>query len=106
MWINPNNSDLYVQANDGGANVTFNGGQTWTSQLNQPTAELYQVEVDNQYPYWLYAGQQDNYSTVSVPALPPASHQAGGIGFVMNTSGCETGPAVPNPVDPNIVYLA
>lgn len=104
IWINPNNSDLFVQGNDGGANVTHNGGKTWSSQLNQPTAELYQVEVDNQYPYWLYAGQQDNYTTVSVPSLPPTSHQAGGIGFVMNTGGCETGPAVPNPDNPNIVY--
>ncbi|MEM6967179.1 MAG: hypothetical protein AAF573_20620, partial [Bacteroidota bacterium] len=104
IWINPNNSQLMVQANDGGANVSHNGGKTWSTQFNQPTAELYQVEVDNQYPYWLYAGQQDNYSTVSVPSLPPTSHQAGGIGFVMNTGGCETGPAVPNPDNPNIVY--
>ena len=59
MWINQNNSDLYIQGNDGGANVTFNGGVTWSSQLNQSTAELYQVEVDDRHPYWLYAGQQD-----------------------------------------------
>ena len=104
IWINPNNSKLFVQGNDGGANVTHNGGKTWSTQFNQPTAELYQVEVDNQHPYWLYAGQQDNYSTVSVPSLPPHGHQAGGIGYVMNTGGCETGPAVPNPENPNIVY--
>ena len=104
MWINPNNSKLFVQGNDGGANVTHNGGKTWSTQFNQPTAELYQVEVDNQTPYWLYAGQQDNYSTVSVPSVPPTSHQAGGIGYVMNTGGCETGPAVPNPDNSNIVY--
>ncbi|MFT6319603.1 MAG: photosystem II stability/assembly factor-like uncharacterized protein, partial [Granulosicoccus sp.] len=104
MWINPNNSNLFIQANDGGANVTHNGGETWSTQFNQPTAELYQVEVDNQTPYWLYGGQQDNYSTVSVPSVPPTSHQAGGIGYVMNTGGCETGPAVPNPDNSNIVY--
>ena len=104
LWINPNNPLIQVQSNDGGANVTQNGGISWSTQLNQATAELYQVEVDNQYPYWLYAGQQDNYSTVSVPSLPPYGHQAGGAGFIMNTGGCETGPAVPNPVDPNIVY--
>jgi len=104
MWINPKNSKLIVQGNDGGANVTHNGGKTWSTQFNQPTAELYQVEVDNQTPYWLYAGQQDNYSTVSVPSVPPTSHQAGGIGYVMNTGGCETGPAVPNPDNSNIVY--
>jgi len=104
MWINPNNPQLFIQANDGGANVTHNGGKTWSTQLNQPTAELYQVEVDNQYPYWLYAGQQDNYTTVSVPSRPPYSHQAGPMGYVMNTGGCETGPAVPKPSNPDIVY--
>ena len=104
MWINPTNPKLMIQANDGGANVSHNGGGTWSTQLNQPTAELYQVEVDNQTPYWLYAGQQDNYTTVSVPSLPPYSHQAGAAGFITNTGGCETGPAVPNPVNPDIVY--
>ncbi|HKK74734.1 MAG TPA: hypothetical protein VJ953_06670 [Saprospiraceae bacterium] len=104
MWINPNNPDLFIQANDGGANVTHNGGKTWSTQMNQPTAELYQVEVDDQYPYWLYAGQQDNYSTVSVPSRPPHSHQLGALGLIMNTGGCETGPAVPKPGNPNIVY--
>ena len=104
MWINPNNPDLFIQANDGGANVTHNGGKTWSTQMNQPTAELYQVEVDDQYPYWLYAGQQDNYTTVSVPSRPPHSHQLGALGLIMNTGGCETGPAVPKPGDANIVY--
>ncbi|MEZ4954660.1 MAG: hypothetical protein R2825_13920 [Saprospiraceae bacterium] len=84
-----------IQSNDGGANVSHNGGQTWSNQFNQPTAELYQVEVDDQYPYWLYAGQQDNYTTVSVPSLPPHSHQAGALGFIVNTGGCETGQAIP-----------
>ena len=104
MWINPSNSDLIVQANDGGANVTINGCKTWSHQFNQPTAEIYQVEVDNQHPYWLYGGQQDNYSTVSVPSLPPYTHQAGSLGLIRNTGGCETGPAVPHPSNANIVY--
>lgn len=104
MWINPNNSDLYIQGNDGGANVTFNGGVTWSSQLNQSTAELYQVEVDDQHPYWLYAGQQDNYTTIAVPSNPPHGLQGGGLAYVTNTGGCETGPAVPKPGNPDIVY--
>ena len=104
IWISPIDSNLIIQSNDGGANVSFNGGKTWSTQYNQNTAELYQVEVDNQYPYWLYAGQQDNYTTVSVPSMAPYSHQLGSAGYVMNTGGCETGPAVPNPLDPNIVY--
>jgi len=104
MWINPENSDLFIQSNDGGANVTHNGGKSWSTQFNQPTSEIYQVEVDNQYPYWLYGGQQDNYTTVAVPSMPPYGIQAPGIGYIINTGGCETGPAVPHPTNPDIVY--
>ncbi len=104
IWLNPKNPQLLIQANDGGANVSFNGGKTWSTQFNQPTAELYQVEVDDQYPYWLYAGQQDNYSTIAVPSFPPSAVQSPGEAWVINTGGCETGPAVPKPGNPNIVY--
>ena len=104
IWLNPNNPDLLIQANDGGANVSHNGGKTWSTQFNQPTAELYQVEVDDQYPYWLYAGQQDNSTTIAVPSFPPSAIQYPGIGWIMNTGGCETGPAVPKPGNANIVY--
>ena len=104
IWINPNNPDLLIQANDGGANVTHNGGKTWSTQFNQPTAELYTVEVDDQYPYWLYAGQQDNSSTIAVPSYPPSAIQNAGTGWIINTGGCETGPAVPKPGNANIVY--
>ncbi len=103
MWINPEDPDLFVQANDGGANVTHNGGKTWSTQFNQPTAELYQVEVDDQYPYWLYAGQQDNWTTIAVPSRAPygAQHPQA---WLIQTGGCETGPAVPKPGDHNTVY--
>lgn len=104
IWLNPKNPQLLIQANDGGANVSHNGGKTWSTQFNQPTAELYQVEVDDQYPYWLYAGQQDNSTTISVPSFPPSAIQYPGIGWIMNTGGCETGPAVPKPGNANIVY--
>ena len=103
MWINPDNPDLYIQANDGGANVTHNGGKTWSTQFNQPTAELYQVEVDDQYPYWLYAGMQDNGTTISVPSIAPFGVQHSNR-WIVDTGGCETGPAVPKPGDHNIIY--
>ncbi len=103
MWINPTDTLEFIQSNDGGANVTTNGGKTWSTQLNQPTAELYQVEVDDQYPYWLYAGQQDN-STIAVPSIPPYNAAGGPQAFWMAVGGCETGPAVPKPGNPNIVY--
>lgn len=103
MWINPNNPDLFIQANDGGANVTHNGGKTWSTQFNQPTTEVYQVEVDDQHPYWLYAGMQDNGSTISVPSNAPFGTQHTNA-FIQYAGGCETGPAVPKPGNHNIVY--
>ncbi|MCH2098756.1 MAG: hypothetical protein MK142_10235, partial [Pseudomonadales bacterium] len=103
MWINPDDPQHFVQANDGGANVTFNGGETWSTQFNQPTAELYQVEVDDQYPYWLYAGQQDNGTTIAVPSMPPFRAQDEQA-WLVDAGGCETGPAVPKPGNANIVY--
>jgi photosystem II stability/assembly factor-like uncharacterized protein len=103
MWINPNDSEIYIQSNDGGANVTLNDGRTWSTQRNQPTAELYQVDIDDRFPYWVYAGQQDN-STIAVPSRPPYSAPGGANAYWMSIGGCETGPAVPKPGDPNIVY--
>ena len=103
VWINPADTSIWIQANDGGANITTNGGKTWSLQSIQPTSELYQVEVDDQYPYWLYAGQQDN-TTISVPSQPPYIHPAGGNGYWRAVGGCETGPAVPKPGNANIVY--
>ena len=103
MWINPGDPDIFIQANDGGANVTLNGGETWSTQHNQPTAELYQLDVSDGYPYRLYSGQQDN-STISVPSLPPLFMPGGHTALWEAHGGCETGPAVPRPGDPDIVY--
>jgi len=105
IWIHPDNPKLMVQGNDGGANVSIDGGRTWSTQNNQPTAELYQVNIDDRFPYWLYAGQQDN-STIRVPSNPPYSSPAGPQGYWQSIGGCETGPAVPKPGDANIVYAA
>ena len=104
LWINPENPSIQIQSNDGGANVTLDGGRTWSTQHNQPTAELYQVDIDDNFPYWLYAGQQDN-STIRVPSNPPGTSSAGGhTGNWQSVGGCETGPVVPKPGDPSIVY--
>ncbi|NDA62434.1 MAG: glycosyl hydrolase [Chitinophagia bacterium] len=62
LWINPANTKNMIVANDGGAAISFNGGQTWSSQDNQPTAQFYRVNADNLFPYNLYGGQQDNTS--------------------------------------------
>jgi photosystem II stability/assembly factor-like uncharacterized protein len=100
IWVNPRNADIMVQANDGGANVSLNGGRTWSTQYNQPTAEIYQVYVDNQFPYRLYGAQQDN-STLILPNLPLNSGQ----GEEWRAGpGCETGPIMPHPTNPDTVY--
>ncbi len=103
MWINPDNPEIMIQSNDGGANVTLDGGETWSTQRNQPTAELYQVHVDDRFPYWVYAGQQDN-STIAVPSLAPGGRAGGATAYWETIGGCETGPAVPRPGNADIVY--
>lgn len=64
MWINPDNSNYMINANDGGSAVSFNAGETWSSLMNQPTGQFYRVITDNQYPYRVYSGQQDNTTIV------------------------------------------
>ena len=105
LWINPDDPRIMVQGNDGGASVTLDGGRTWSPVNNQPTAELYQVDVDDRDPYWLYAGQQDDSYTIAVPSDQPGVSAPGGPeGYWRSPGGCETGPAVPKPGDPDIVY--
>lgn len=102
LWINPHNPRIMVVANDGGAQVTLNGGKSWSTYHNQPTAELYGVVVDNGFPYRLYGAQQDN-TTISVPAwtssntLHPKQHW-------YSVGGCETGPVALHPDHPELVY--
>ena len=102
LWINPDNPNNMIEANDGGANVSFDGGDSWSWQMNQPTAEIYRVFVDDQWPYRVYGSQQDN-STISVPSagrtawnrMPPNWYSVG---------GCESGHIAIDPRDPDIVY--
>jgi photosystem II stability/assembly factor-like uncharacterized protein len=105
IWFNPENPSIAIQCNDGGANVTMDGGRTWSSILNQPTAELYMVSVDEQFPYRLYAPQQDN-STIIVPSLPP--HSWGYDNPAQSWTqgpGCETGQIHPRP-DGSVIWGA
>jgi len=67
LWIDPRTPERMIEGNDGGANVTLNGGVTWSSIYNQPTAAFYHIAVDNQFPYRVYGTQQDN-SAISVPS--------------------------------------
>src|SRR5919199_204279 len=104
MWINPDDPSIMIESNDGGANVSLDGGRTWSTQYNQPTAEIYQVYVDNQFPYRLYGAQQDN-STLIVPSKPlTASPPDDPMQQWRQGPGCETGPIMPHPSNPDTVY--
>jgi len=103
VWINPDDPRIFIECNDGGATVTTNGGLTWSTELNQPTGELYMVDVDEQFPYRLYAPQQDN-STLIAPSLPPVSWPLDTPAQVWGHGpGCETGQIHPRP-DGQVVY--
>lgn len=67
LWIDPNDSNRMIDGGDGGAAVTLNGGESWSTLLNQPTADLFSLAVDDQEPYWLYASQNDN-SHIGIPS--------------------------------------
>ena len=99
IWISPNDGNTMIQANDGGANVSFDGGRTWSTQMNQVTSEIYGIWIDNKFPYNLYSAQQDNSTTMMSSVAQPFD-----LSFRDDTPGCETGPIMPHPTDPNIVY--
>ncbi|MEK7330432.1 MAG: glycosyl hydrolase, partial [Candidatus Eisenbacteria bacterium] len=101
LWIDPDDAGRMIEANDGGVNVTFDGGLSWTRQDNQPTAQFYHVITDDGFPYKVYGAQQDN-STVAIASRTrgfgidrPDWHPVG---------GCESGYIAPKPGDPDIVY--
>ena len=101
IWINPKDGNNMIQANDGGANVSFDGGRTWSSQMNQPTSEIYGVWMDDQFPYKIYGAQQDNSTIIMSSAADPNSTADWRSG-----PGCETGPIMPHPRNPEIVYAS
>jgi photosystem II stability/assembly factor-like uncharacterized protein len=97
LWIDPTNNQRMIQSNDGGANVSWNAGQTWTDQA-YPTAQMYDVRATNHFPYHVCGGQQDN-STACVPMDGDGS-------YWYAPGGCETGPVTPHPGDVNLFYAA
>ena len=102
LWIAPDDPLRMVQANDGGANVSFDGGETWTAQDNQPTAQMYRVSTDNAFPYRLLGGQQDN-SAIRIRSRS-AFGSAIGVRDWEPTAGGESGHIVAKPDDPDIVF--
>ncbi|GAC1477211.1 MAG: hypothetical protein NVS1B4_19490 [Gemmatimonadaceae bacterium] len=101
LWIDPRDNTRMIEAADGGATVSFDRGESWSSIYNQPTAQFYHITTDNQFPYRIYGAQQDN-STVSIASR-------GRDGVIQRedfhaVGGGESGYIAPDPRDPNIVY--
>lgn len=86
MWINPNNSDNFVLSDDGGAAITFDRGKSWSTLRNQPTGQYYRLNADNQFPYRIYAAQQDN-SSVVITSRELASGGIGPEGWTSSAGG-------------------
>ncbi|WP_460190620.1 VPS10 domain-containing protein [Urechidicola sp. KH5] len=101
LWIDPNNSERMIIGDDGGAQVTYDGGETWSTYHNQPTSQFYRVTTDNHFPYRIYAAQQDN-STVRI------SHRSDGGSISEDdweaTAGGESAHIAVDPLNNDIVY--
>lgn len=100
LWINPSDNEVMINANDGGAHVSFNAGETWSTLNNQPTAQFYRVNLDNRFPYHVYGGQQDN------SAIAIASRGQGGVTWKdwYSIAGCESARPAFDRDDPRFVY--
>jgi photosystem II stability/assembly factor-like uncharacterized protein len=101
VWINPENPQIILLASDQGATISVNGGTTWSSWYNQPTAQFYHVITDNQFPYWVYGGQQESGS-----AGTASRSDWGEITFRdWHPVGTEEyGYVAPDPLHPNLIY--
>ncbi|MFP4505879.1 MAG: VPS10 domain-containing protein [Cyclobacteriaceae bacterium] len=101
LWIDPTDNQRMINANDGGANVSFNAGKSWSTQENQPTVQFYRAITDNRFPYHVYGGQQDN-STVAIASR----NSEAGIGWKdwYAVSGGESAFLAFDEDDPQLVY--
>jgi len=101
IWINPDNPDIILLGCDQGATISVNGGRTWSSWYNQPTAQFYHVITDNRFPYWVYGGQQESGS-----AGVASRGNDGDITFrEFHPVGVEEyGYVGPDPLHPNLIY--
>ncbi|MFD2203649.1 WD40/YVTN/BNR-like repeat-containing protein [Shivajiella indica] len=101
LWIDPKDNKRMIIADDGGAQVSFDGGETWSTYMNQPTAQFYRVTTDNHFPYRIYGAQQDN-STMRI------AHRNEGSGITeedwQESAGSESGWLAVDPTDNDVVY--
>ncbi len=101
LWIDPNDNSKMINSNDGGANISNNGGTSWSTQENQPTAQFYRVITDNQVPFMVYGGQQDN-SAIAIASRTNTM----GIDWKdwYSVAGCESAYLAFDPDNPKVVY--
>ena len=101
LWIDPHNNMRLAIADDGGAQISNDGGNNWTTYFNQPTAQFYRVSTDNSFPYRIYGAQQDN-STIRI------NHRTSSSSITEKdwepTAGGESAHLAPDPINNNIVY--
>lgn len=102
LWIDPRNNQRMIQSNDGGANISLNGGASFSSIYNQPTAQFYHLATDNREPYTVFGTQQDN-SSIAVPSR--SSHVAITWADCYLAGTGESGYIAVRPDDPNIIYV-
>ena len=101
LWIDPKDGNRMIVADDGGAQVSFDGGNNWSTYLNQPTAQVYRVSTDNAFPYRILCGQQDN----SAFRIRSRTYGAAiGAEDMETAAGSESGYVVADPLDPEITY--
>ncbi len=103
LWIDPSDPDRQILGVDQGAIVTLNGGRSWSSWHNQPTAQMYHVSTDNRFPYRVYGAQQDS-GAVGLPSAATGNERITMEQFKEVTAGGESGMIAPDPRDPDIVY--
>ena len=104
LWIDPQDTRVMIEGNDGGATITVDGGRSWSTQLNQPTAEIYRVVTDDQFPYRVYGTQQDQYDGLSLPSRTANFGARLQLQHWYTTGGMEGGFVALDPRDPDIIY--
>lgn len=101
LWINPNKNNIIALADDGGGSISFDYNRSWSTLMNQPTAQFYRVNTDNTFPYKVYGGQQDNTSVII--ASRNNSYDLTETDW-QNGAGCESAYLAFDPNDPTLVY--
>ncbi|HEX5474113.1 MAG TPA: hypothetical protein VFX12_05555 [Vicinamibacterales bacterium] len=106
LWVDPRDTRIMIVGNDGGATVSVTGGASWSSQLNQPTGEMYRVVVDSQVPYRVYGSQQDQYDALSLPSRSANFGERLQLQHWYAVGGYEGAAVAVDPRNPDVVFAS